>query len=272
MEYNIRPLSFGEILDRALRILIDRAVLLIGIAAIFMIPETAVTLLGPRLQIVVLLLILSVAPLVHAALTTAIAEVYLDKPVTIASAYQSAWSIFLPFLGTFLLIYLVGALVGGGLTVVALAAKASGSRGLMVIVVLGILAAIPLVFYLLIRWSLIGPIMIVERRFGLSALGRSRDLLKGVWWRTLGIIIVATLVVQIPLGALNFIWSSIPIVGVILTGLGTSVATAYSASAIIVYYFDRRCRLEDFDLRLLAEQIRSEGAQGSPAMTGAPIT
>jgi hypothetical protein len=33
----------------------------------------------------------------------------------------------------------------------------------------------------------------------------------------------------------------------------------------VVYYFDRRCRLEDFDLRLLAEQIRAEGVPGGAA-------
>jgi len=271
MEYNIRPLSFGEILDRALRILVDRAFLLIGIAAIFLVPERAVSLLGPRFQVLFLLVIISVAPLLHAALTTAIAEVYLDRPVTIASAYKSAWSIFLPFLGTYLLIYLLFALGGFGLFAIAIAGRTVGSGPVIAITVVGILVGVPLYFYLLIRWSLIGPTMIVERRFGLTALGRSRDLVKGVWWRTLGIIIVATVVVQIPVAALGFIWSSIPILGIILSGLGTSVAAAYSAIAIIVYYFDRRCRIEDFDLRLLAEQIRSEGAQGSPAMTGAPI-
>jgi hypothetical protein len=52
--------------------------------------------------------------------------------------------------------------------------------------------------------------------------------------------------------------------------LVTSVGLAYSAVVLTVYYFDRRCRIEDFDLRLLAEQIRAEGVQGSPAMTGAP--
>ena len=105
MEYNIRPLSFAEILDRSFRVLVDNAVLLIGIAAIVCIPERAVMVLGVRLQLIVLLIILSASPLLHATLTTAIADIYLDRPVSIASAYRSGWSIILPFFGTYLLVY-----------------------------------------------------------------------------------------------------------------------------------------------------------------------
>jgi len=268
MEYNIRPLSFAEILDRALRILVDNAVLLIGISAILCIPEKTATLVGPRLQFVVVLIMLAVSPLLHAALTSAIADVYLAKPVTIASAYKSGWSILLPFFGTYLVVYAAMTLVVGGLVALTFSAKAIGSSAMGLLVVLGFLVGIPFLFFLLIRWTLVGPVMIVERRFALSALRRSSDLVKGVWWRTFGILLVAAVIVQIPVGALGFLWSSIPVVGILLSGLGASVAAAYSAVAILVYYFDRRCRIEDFDLRHLAEQIRSEGAQGSPVMTG----
>jgi hypothetical protein len=83
-------------------------------------------------------------------------------------------------------------------------------------------------------------------------------------------LLVAAIIVRVPLGVLDLLWSSIPVVGVVLSGLVTAIGYAYSAVVVIVYYFDRRCRLEDFDLRLLAEQIRTESAPGSPAMTGAP--
>src|ERR1019366_5941873 len=268
MDYNIRPLSFGEILDRALRILVDNAVLLIGISAAYGIPERVIAVLGRRYQVVLLLVALSAGPLIQAALTTAIADVYLGRPVTIVSAYKSAWSIMLPFFGTYLLLYLLFGLGGAVLVAIGMATKVSGLFGL--IFILGILAAVPLMLYLMIRWSLMGPIMIVERRFGLSTIRRSGDLVDGVWWRTFGIIMVAAVIVRAPLSALNFLWSSVPVVGIVLGGLTTSIAYAYGAVSLVVYYFDRRCRTEDFDLRLLAEQIRTEGAQGSPTMTGAP--
>ena len=270
MEYNIRPLSFGEILDRSFRVLVDNAVLLICVAALLGIPETALTVPRLGLQILALIVAMTVGPLVQAALTSAVADTYLGKPVTIASAYRSVWSILLPIIGTYLLVGAMFGLGGGVLAFIRMVAKSGGSKGLGLIVILAIIAAVPLLFYLMIRWALLGPIMIVERRFGLSALRRSSDLIQGVWWRTLGIVLVAAIIVRVPLGVLNFLWSSIPVVGVLLGGLVTSIGYAYSAVVLIIYYFDRRCRLEDFDLRLLAEQIRSESAQGSPAMTGAP--
>ena len=268
MEYNIRPLSFGEILDRSFRVLVDNAVLLICIAALLGIPETALTVPRLGLQILALIVAMTVGPLVQAALTNAVADTYLGKPVTIASAYKSVWSIILPIIGTYLLVGAMFALGGGVIAFLGMAAK--GSKVLGLIVVVAMIAAVPLLFYLMIRWALLGPIMIVERRFGLSALRRSSDLIQGVWWRTLGIVLVAAIIVRVPLGVLNFLWSSIPVVGVVLGGVVTSIGYAYSSIVLIIYYFDRRCRLEDFDLRLLAEQIRSESSQGPPAMTGAP--
>jgi hypothetical protein len=247
MEYNIRPLSFAETFDRSFRVLADNAVLLIGIAVILGIPETAVTGPGGWYQLMFFLLMLAGAPLVQAALTSAIADTYLGKPVTIASAYKSAWSIIFPILGTYLLIYAMFGLGGGAVLLLALFAKYSKALGLLVALA-----------------------MIVERRFGLAAIRRSSELVQGVWWRTLGIVLIAAVIVRVPLSVLNFFWSSIPIVGVLLSGLVSSIGLAYSGVVLTVYYFDRRCRTEDFDLRLLAEQIRAEGAQGSPAMTGAP--
>ena len=268
MAYNIRPLSFAEILDRSFRILVDHPVVLISISAIPLIPERVLESFGKWGPIAALILLMAVGPLLHAALTTAITEIYLDKPVTIESAYRAGWSILFPFFGTYLLLYgalLVGvivfAILGGVLTV------AGGSA--LPVFILGGLVGVPLWIYVVTRWSLMGAVMIVERRFGTSALARSRDLVVGVWWRTFGMLLVAGLITQVPASTLRLLWSSIPVIGVLLSGLAYAAGTTYSAIVIAVYYFDRRCRIEDFDLRLLAEQIRSQGAQSSPAASGA---
>lgn len=272
MEYNIRQLSFGEVLDRSLRILIDNAVLLIGIAIFLGLPASALGKGGGNATgIFLLVFMLVVTPLVHAALTSAITDIYLNKSATIASAYRAAWSILLPFVGTYLLLYLIIGLMAGGVGAVAfLVALSTHASGAGFFAPLMFLVAMPVIFYVTIRWVLISPIMIVEGLFGFSALRRSVELVKGVWWRTLGIIIVAALVVRIPLSVLQLFWSSVPVLGTILSGLVASIGYAYSAIVILVYYFDRRCRLEDFDLHRLAEQIRSESAQSGTVMTGVP--
>ena len=269
MAYNIRPLSFAEILDRSLRILVDNAVVLIGISAIVWVPERVFLSLGKGFQVITVILLIAVVPLFQAAITTAVAEIYLDRPVTIAGAYRSAWAILLPFVGTYLLLYSMFLMAGIVYGVIVALGSVAG-LGLPLAIILGVLVGLPLGLYWNTRWSLIGPVMIVERRFGLAALRRSRDLVEGAWWRTFGIIIVAALISQVPVGALNLLWSSIPVLGVLLSGVGAAISSAYSVIAIVVYYFDRRCRIEDFDLLLLAEQIRSQGAHDSPAASGAP--
>ncbi len=178
-------------------------------------------------------LMLAGAPLVQAALTSAIADTYLGKPVTIASAYKSAWSIIFPILGTYLLIYAMFGLGGGAVLLLALFAKyseawASGPSGVP--------RCDTAIAYLMVRWSLLGPIMIVERRFGLAAIRRSSELVQGVWWRTLGIVLIAAVIVRVPLSVLNFFWSSIPIVGVLLSGLVTSIGLDSSTNTLIERY------------------------------------
>ena len=105
-----------------------------------------------------------------------------------------------------------------------------------------------------------------ERRFGWHALRRSRALVKGEWWRTLGILVVAAIIANAPAYALGFVWRYIPIVGSILGSATHALSTTYGMIVSVIYYFDRRCRTEDFDLRLLAEQVRAEAKTAmSPA-------
>jgi hypothetical protein len=122
-----------------------------------------------------------------------------------------------------------------------------------------LIVAIVIGGYFLVCWSLIGAVMIVERRFGMSALRRSRELVVGSWWRTFAILFTASLIANVPASALKFVWAFIPVIGAVLTAATQAVTGAYGMVALMIYYFDRRCRTEDFDLRLLAEQIRSEG-------------
>jgi hypothetical protein len=243
MTYNIRPLSFVEILDSAFSIFRDNFVLLAGISAVVLLPVELIMAAGfgghPGLSIVGVLLTLIFEPVMAVAFTTAVASVYLDRPVTIADAYRSVGKVFTPVIGTLLL--------------------------MDILLFLGALALIVPAIYFAICWSLVFPVMIVEHRFGMTGLRRSRQLVSGVWWKTLGVLLVALLIARVPALVLNMIWSFIPVLGSLLTATTTSIAAAYSLVVVVTYYFDRRCRIEDFDLRLLAEQIRAEGAtEASP--------
>jgi hypothetical protein len=183
-----------------------------------------------------LIYLLLLAPVMKAALTVAIANVYLGRPITIDNAYRSVKPILIPYLGTFLLIYLL--------------------------IIVGFVCLIVPGFYVMVCWSLAAQVMIIERRFGMESMSRSRALVRGAWWATFGIALAAGVISEVPTMALSVLWSFIPFFGPLLTGATRSVTATYAAAVMVIYYFDRRCRVEDFDLRLLAEQIRSEGQSG----------
>jgi hypothetical protein len=272
MAWNIRPLSFSEILDRSFRVLRNDFVLLVGVSMVLWLPYGLLAAtgtiggknFGTAISILNLVLLSILGPIMNAALTVVVAKVYLGTPIAIAEAYRSVRAIIVPIIGTYLLIFLIfmvaAVVVGGGTYLLA--------PKLMPLAIIGLV--IP-TLYLSICWALIGPVMIVERHFGMAALHRSRDLVRGSWWATLGILFVAALIADVPALVLRMFWSFIPIVGPVLTAATQAISGAYGMIALVVYYFDRRCRTEDFDLRLLAEQIRAETASvattvGSPSI------
>lgn len=240
MAYNIRPLSFAEVLDRAFRVYIDNFQLLLGIAAVVWIPYGLLVAAGRITAGIGFVMLLLAAPVMGVAQAIAVAHVYLDRPITIQDAYQATRPMLLRIVGTYLLFFLFA--------------------------MLAFLALIIPAIYFVNCWALVLPVMVVEQRFGMSALSRSRALVDGAWWATFGILFIATLLVSLPAGALQFFWAFIPVLGPILNAATQAVTSAYTAIVLVVWYFDRRCRTEDFDLRLLAEQIRAEG--GAPA----PVT
>ena len=226
MAYDIRPLSLAEVLDRGFRVLRDHFRLLVGIAAWAWIPYGILLALSESNKTftgLAMLLFLIVSPLMYAALIVAVGEVYLDQPATIAGSYGSTRSLVVPIVGTFLP-----------------ALRAAGARAFrFALIIPGI--------YFMVCWTLITPVMIVERRFGMAALRRSRELVKGAWGRTFAILFVASLIASLPGSMLNVYWMFIPYLGPILNAATSAVVSTYSAVVLVIYYFDRRCRVEEFD-------------------------
>src|SRR5215467_1300510 len=107
MEYDIRPLSFGEILDRSFRVLVDNPIVLIAIGAIVFVPYHLMISGGKVMIVISEIALLIGAPLLHAAIIHATAETYLGQNASIEQSYRFGWSIFWPFIGTILLVYLV---------------------------------------------------------------------------------------------------------------------------------------------------------------------
>jgi hypothetical protein len=122
-----------------------------------------------------------------------------------------------------------------------------------------------------VSWLLVGAIVVVERTYGLAALKRSRALIKGHFWESFALFLVAGMLVGMASGALSIAFSFIPIVGPVLNGVVQAITSAYLSAVVIVLYVDLRCRHEDFDLQLLAQQIgRPSGAPPAALSASAP--
>jgi hypothetical protein len=92
---------------------------------------------------------------------------------------------------------------------------------------------------------------------------------KDQWWRTFAIVAVASLLNAVVAGGINLIIGSVPIIGPLLVGIVQGIGGAFVAVVLVVYYFDLRCRKEDFDLTILAQQVGHDGAHELPVSTTA---
>jgi len=128
------------------------------------------------------------------------------------------------------------------------------------------IVTIPVVIWVLIRWSVAIPSLFAEGIGPVNALGRSWNLVRDNWWRTLGILIIVTIMVSLIQTALAALFGGITAVlpGLsddIRAGLLTTVSTLVDALvgaiqpiAITMLYLDLRVRKEGLDLDQLARQ------------------
>jgi hypothetical protein len=98
--------------------------------------------------------------IVQAASASAMAEISAGRRATAANAYRATWRKIWPLLGGLLLAALVVAVAQ--LTLIG----------------------IPIAIWLAISWSLLAQAVVLDRESGTGALGRSRRLVRGNWWRT----------------------------------------------------------------------------------------
>jgi hypothetical protein len=149
---------------------------------------------------------------------------------SVGELIEATWPVVLPLIGA-------GILAGLGIGV-----------GFFLLVVPGLI--------LLTIWSVIAPVIVVERSGVIDAFGRSRALVKGSGWQVFGVIVVVFLITAIASGILGAIGMGISdsfgmrvLVNVIASTLTAPIA-ALAASTI---YFN------------LLDEPGSEPASGAPS-------
>lgn len=125
--------------------------------------------------------------------------------------------------------------------------------------------------WLAVAFAVAIPAVMTEDVRGRKALGRSRRLVKGRWWRTFALLLLgAILSVVLFYGVLllaRVVTSDAgprTVVGVVVNVLTSTVLSAlvipFAAAYVTVLYFDLRVRREAFDLQLLALEVGVDAA------------
>ncbi|MFC8200769.1 glycerophosphoryl diester phosphodiesterase membrane domain-containing protein [Streptomyces sp. NPDC057298] len=240
---------------------------------------------------VVLLITLLGTIVATALLTTVTSRAVLGKSVTTAEAWQDARPQLPKLIGlTFLLPLIAVATAAAGTLPGVLVGLAGGGDGAVALAVFGGLAASLVALWLMIRFSLASPALMLEKQSVLKSLSRSAKLVRGSWWRVFGIQLLATIIanivasiIVIPFaliasalsgdGVGGFLNSGTGDLGwtfLIVSGVGSVIGAMLTfpitAGVTVLLYIDQRIRREALDLdlaRAAGVQDYGSGAHGS---------
>ncbi|MYW64682.1 hypothetical protein GTY65_11475 [Streptomyces sp. SID8379] len=224
-----------------------------------------------------------------ALLTTVTSRAVLGKPVTTGEAWRDARPQVFRLLGLTLLLPLITALIVlvGTVPGILVGALGSSDAGIALAVVGGI-AAFVVAIWLMIRFSLASPALMLEKQTIRKAMSRSSKLVRGSWWRVFGIQILATIITNVVASIIlipfTFIGAAVSGDGMssfldssggagwaylIVTGLGSVIGSTLTfpitAGVTVLLYIDQRIRREALDLEL----ARAAGLQGYGDTPGA---
>lgn len=220
--------------------------------------------------------LLLLVPVTSGAVCRLLASRYLGVPITPRESFRWAFKNYGKLLVAMILYLLivVAALVLVGIVVgVVIALLAAVGAPSLILVVVGLLlgagGSVAYAFVVL-RYILYFPALVVEGAAYASGLRRSAYLMKDHIWRIfwlLAIVNVITFLVVIVQFFIPVIWLS-----VVLISLVTAVTGAFEVCVVLVYYFNCRCAHENFDITWLTQHSfpqEDEGQGESPELSHA---
>jgi hypothetical protein len=238
--------------------------------------------LAPTLVVSVVLAFI-VDTVLTGLLTVVIGRSVLGHKITAGEAWQIARPRMAALIGATLLIplILIGLWAVYVIVLVVLALVHAPGALIGIFAALGAIAGIVLTIWFLIMFRMAGPAVVLEREGPVQALKRSWRLVRGSFWRVLGITLLAGLIVAVTAGVLQLPFtifgalagggnSMLPgtggnVAGILISAVGGVVAGAVarpiSAGVAVLLYVDLRMRREGLDLIL-------QTAAGGAAPTG----
>ncbi len=260
---HIRPMDLGDILDQTFQVFKKGYKTLLAVSVLGVIPQifwAILTVVFVSMEqggdvspaVVVLMLILIIPTIVtyiamEGALVKAINEVFMGRETRIGEAYRFGFKKVWPLLVTSVLY---------GLAI---------TFGFIFLIIPGILFSI--------WFSLYRQVVVIEDIGYVRALTRSWNLVKGNWWRTLGITILISVLMVVLMGILAFpVGLIFGVAGTFMGGGNIDEATIQLLSSlaqipfsilampffyitITLLYFDLRIRKEGLDLEIMADSL-----------------
>jgi len=212
-----------------------------------------------------LLITLVLAALAGGAFISAVAYRYLGREIGLVICFSRAWQRFgylvlavLIYGGVLVLIVLLSLILVG----VVLGMLAAGvGPGFFILTVLFslILVGVLLLSYFSVAWMFCSQVIVAEGHAPVRALQRSRDLMRGSWWRVSGILSVLVLVLFAILAGIEAIALGLSFMAPTLADIFTAVAGVFIAPilpiGVTLVYFDLRVRKEGYTLAHLATEM-----------------
>ncbi|HET7476778.1 MAG TPA: hypothetical protein VFJ97_12255 [Dermatophilaceae bacterium] len=299
----LQALGLGDVLDGAITSIRFNPKTMIGMSvvvlALFLVPSAALSagaigvLRGQSMALEDLLVFASLAGAAGVAVFGQVATVMLTgllihvvgegvlgrKP-GLGDTWRATRGRLLPLIGLNLLLGLAFLLasvatLGPGLLLLARTDRTGAG---VLLLLLGAAALLVLWLFVGVKTMLAGPALVLERIGVASALRRSWSLVRGAFWRLLGISVLSAVLVGVVsyILQLPFSLASSILLGITGTGnesglfgaafanhlsalLAGAVTTPFMAAVVGLLYIDRRIRLEALDLVLV------RAAQGGPA-------
>ena len=233
-------MDLGGLLDAAFRIYRNHFVVVVGATGLVVVPFVLVELATPAWASLWAALLGTLTPAVAARVVGDLAVG--DNP-TIAGVWRLLAGRVLPLIVT-------GIMVGVAWIV-----------GVILLIIPGI------VFY--VWFAFTSPVIVIEDKAYAGAMGRSRQLVKGSWWRVFGILLLIALLVGlaefalgIALGGLilngTISLSSLETGEILLQGVVQLLVSPIAALVVALLYFDQRLRREGTDIAAAVEAIEPQ--------------
>lgn len=289
----LRPLGFGEILDEGFTLYRRNFTTFFATALVCVIPVTLISrafegaMVSPELttpaEAAALLLLVPVTMLLWSVLLSALthetADAYEGRQPAMKGAYLRALRALPAIVAAWILIAALGTALMVVVSIVAAiavipAAAVGGDGGGAVFGTAVALVAMGVMLLAFTSLFALFPAIVIERLGPWAGMKRSHTLAKGGRLRIAGIILVTFLIVMLPtlglmaaagMGAAMWDVTAAATLSPVqrftqqfVTILASALTTPFMVTCLTLLYFDRRVRVEGYDLEAAAEALAAD--------------